>query len=129
MKPALAAFAATALAALALPAFDSQENAEPALATAGSVPAYYRLDVAGRRSGCTLARRGADVSGRAEVALEGDCRGPALSLGTARYWREQEGTVLLEAADGRIVAEFFAADGVAYEALRPARPLMALVVQ
>ncbi|WP_159588529.1 hypothetical protein [Chelativorans xinjiangense] len=132
MKSVVAGLVVMGLGALPFVAFDREGAAavDPSMQERpGSLP-HYRLSVAGREGSCTIAKGRAAGTGRAEIELAADCILLTPQLSQARYWQEgADGDVAFEAADGRVIAEFYAADGVAYESLRPAAPLMALTVK
>ena len=67
---------------------------------------------------------------RAKLDLAEECVTLLPRLAEARYWHEDgAGEVTFVAADGQPIVEFFAADGVAYESLRPLSPLVALTAK
>lgn len=90
----------------------------------------YQLRISGREGSCTVVKQGPTGAVRAKLDLEQDCITMMPRLAEARYWQEAAtGEVIFAAADGRPIVEFFAADGVAYESLRPVSPLIALTAQ
>ncbi|WP_173932796.1 hypothetical protein [Chelativorans sp. Marseille-P2723] len=90
----------------------------------------YQLQVSGREGSCTVVRHGGANALRAELDLDHECIALMPRLAEARYWRQDaSGGVTFVAADGRPIVEFFAADGVAYESLRPVAPLVALTAK
>ncbi|WP_265518605.1 hypothetical protein [Nitratireductor luteus] len=90
----------------------------------------YRLSVSGRDGSC-LVEKGVEMGlDAAELKAEDDCYQLLPRLADARIWkRSGEGDVVFAAADGREIARFFAADGVAFESLKPASPLMSLTAE
>ncbi|WP_163267482.1 hypothetical protein [Chelativorans alearense] len=128
MKSVVAGLVVMGVGALPFVAFD-REGAAAVDSSMQERPGHYRLSVAGREGSCGIAK-GKAAGGRAEIELAADCILITPHLSQARYWQEgADGDVAFEAADGRIIAEFYAADGVAYESFRPAAPLMALTVK
>jgi hypothetical protein len=90
----------------------------------------YELSVSGREGSCTVLKRAAAGAERAEIEMAPKCIELMPRLAEARYWKENgAGELTFVAADGHPVVEFFAADGVAYESLRPVSPLIALTAQ
>lgn len=93
-------------------------------------PLSYQLSIPGNENTCMIAKGKTLDGNRAELDMGRDCVSLAPRLAEARYWTEgANGEVIFAAADGRVVAEFYAADGVAYESVRPVSPLMALIAQ
>ncbi|MFC6488348.1 AprI/Inh family metalloprotease inhibitor [Nitratireductor sp. GCM10026969] len=90
----------------------------------------YRLTVPGGDDTCTVAKGEMLGGSRAELEMAGNCTTLLPRLKEARYWKEgANGDVIFADADGRVIAEFYAADGVAYESVKPAAPPMALTAQ
>ncbi|MCT7377735.1 hypothetical protein [Chelativorans salis] len=132
MKSVLVGLVVMGVGALAFVASDQEGTAaaDPSVQERQGPHSHYRLRVAGRDGSCTIAKGKSAGIGRAEIELAADCVLLMPRLSEARYWREgADRDVAFEAADGRVIAEFYAADGVAYESLTPAAPLMALTVR
>lgn len=104
------------------------DGAASVVASKGSVN-QYRLSVAGRDESCTISAGDETGSGHL-VRMNGDCSAAVPALQKVRYWRQDNaGDVVLAADGGEVVAKFFAADGVAYESLKPVSPMMALTAE
>lgn len=90
----------------------------------------YRLIVSGRDGSCLVEKGVETGQNAAELKAEDGCYRLLPRLADARIWkRDDEGDVVFAAADGREIARFFAADGVAFESLKPASPLMLLTAE
>lgn len=101
-----------------------------AQAIAASVPderEVYRLTVNGSEAGCLLsAGRWIDGASRA-IDLSDGCDRIEYPLVAARVWIEgPHGDVVLADDSGRVLIEFGASDGAAFESFRPLEPLMTL---
>ncbi|WP_011582134.1 MULTISPECIES: hypothetical protein [Chelativorans] len=129
MKLAMSAFAV--LAALgALPYLMAESETTGTAIENAKTQNRYHLSVSGREGYCTVVKRGGDKAQRAELQLTPECVAMMPRLADARYWQESgAGEVSFVAADGSSVVEFFAADGVAYESLKPISPIVALKAQ
>jgi len=78
-------------------------------------------------TGCSLAAGHAPEGGPRPLRLAPGCVADNPGLAEARYWLDRhDGTVAFSGADGRIVAEFAAADGAAFESYSPPLPVMTL---
>ena len=78
-------------------------------------------------TGCSLAAGHALEGGPRPLRLAPGCVVDNPGLAEARYWLDRhDGTVAFSGADGRIVAEFAAADGAAFESYSPPLPVMTL---
>lgn len=87
----------------------------------------FRLSGPGGRGACSLTRIRDDLSGRSTVEISADCEGLLAGLSRAAIWRDRpDGSVALDDASGRTLAQFAAADGAGYESYRPALPLLSL---
>jgi hypothetical protein len=91
----------------------------------------YLLRVVGKDQPCSVVLRdGSHADQLAKLDLAPACAGLFDRLGEAQFWLEnQEGDIFFVAGDGRTVAQFFPGDGVAYESVKPATPLMMLTEQ
>ncbi len=87
----------------------------------------YQLTVNGNGAGCLLsAGRWIDGASRA-IDLSGGCAPGDHPLAAARIWIEHpHGDVALADETGRVLFEFGASDGAAFESFRPLEPLMTL---
>ncbi|WP_157188234.1 AprI/Inh family metalloprotease inhibitor [Nitratireductor pacificus] len=113
---------------------DAADGANPVSDPAGSARV---AESAGQRV-FTLARAGADLGcavtmapvppmQRAELRLTDACPETLPALAEVRYWQDDgDGAVMFLGEQGQPVVEFFAADGVAYESIRPARAMLSL---
>lgn len=130
MKLAFSAFAAVGVLGVLPYVIHNRTSEEGALAGQSlQTPVSYQLRVTGREGHCTVVKHDTRER-RTELEMSGECAEMMPRLADVRYWQEDDaGGVIFAAADGRPVVEFFAADGVAYESLRPAAPLMALTAQ
>ncbi|UUP16936.1 hypothetical protein [Nitratireductor thuwali] len=108
---------------------DRVSEAGKAVAEKGRL-SRYRLIVSGRDESC-LVEKGVETGlNAAELKAEEGCYRLLPRLADARIWkRDDEGDVVFAAADGREIARFFAADGVAFESVKPASPLMLLTAE
>lgn len=87
----------------------------------------YLLRVVGQEQGCPVVLRHGHEGGFEKLDLAPSCAGLFDRFAEARFWREQaDGDILFVADDGRTIAQFFPGDGVAYESVKPALPLMML---
>jgi len=130
MFPALASVGLVGALAFVVPQNPDVAPSAPSLQQSKEALVSYKLSVSGQEGSCTVVKRGATEAGRAELELDENCVLMLPRLAHARYWKQEPtGDVIFAAADGRPVVEFFAADGVAYESLRPVSPLVALTVQ
>lgn len=90
----------------------------------------YELRIAGRSDGCFVAKGETIAPGRSVLKMAAQCILILPRLSEATYWQEgPNGEVVFMAGNGRAVAEFYMADGVAYESLRPVSPPMALIAR
>lgn len=97
------------------------------LATAGAPQDRFRLVSTLGEAGCSLTAGQAGKDGLRPLVLAAGCIDGNPALAQARYWLDRpDGTVALSAADGRVVAEFAAADGAAFESYDPPLPVMTL---
>ena len=77
---------------------------------------------------CSLAAGDAPQGAPRPLRLASACLPDNPQLAGARWWLERaDGTVALAAAAGRILAEFAAADGTAFESYYPRQPVMTLL--
>ncbi|RIK85727.1 MAG: hypothetical protein DCC69_09145 [Hyphomicrobiales bacterium] len=129
--------AAGLLAALALAAGAFQPNPEldttatssvaPAMAAQESFRLVSTWSGAGGGAGCSLAAGNAAEGGSRPLRLAPGCIADNPALAEARYWLDRpDGTVAFSGADGRVLAEFAAADGAAFESYHPRLPVMTL---
>jgi len=127
MKLVIPAFAALAVLG-ALPfAMPESETDAAQQAMKAKAQNRYELSVSGQQGNCTVVKRSGGKAERAELQLTPECVKMMPGLADARYWQEGgAGEISFVAADGSSVVEFFAADGVAYESLKPASPILAL---
>jgi|GEM_PF-1754552 hypothetical protein len=88
----------------------------------------YEAHVQGQESGCVVALRGEPSARGGSLELGPACKKfrEVLSSEVRSWLRTDDGDILFLAEDGRPVAQFYPGDGVSYESLRPALPLMAL---
>ncbi len=132
--------AAGLLAALILAAGAFQpQPALDAAATSSVAPAAVPQDGfrlvstwgnAGDGTGCSLAAGHAPEGGPRPLRLAPGCVTDNPGLAEARYWLDRrDGTVAFSGADGRIVVEFAAADGAAFESYSPPQPVMTLFAE
>lgn len=85
--------------------------------------ASYQLKVAGLERGCSVTLR----NEQSKLDLAPACRNLPSDLSDARHWqKDANGDLFFIADDGRTVAQFFPGDGVAYESVKPATPIMLL---
>lgn len=85
-------------------------------------PKHFRLSVLGQDETCAV-----ELGDTAALTLDPKCSRLFQPLSEARFWQEQpNGDILLVTVDGRTIAQFFQGDGVAYESVEPAAPLMTL---
>lgn len=93
--------------------------------------ASYMLRVVGKDQPCSVVLRDAGHAEKlARLDLAPACAGLFDRLVEAQFWLEdREGDILFVADDGRTVAQFFPGDGVAYESVKPSRPLMMLTAK
>jgi hypothetical protein len=76
---------------------------------------------------CELAVEQDGASGTAQVKVEPDCAGLVPGIENVRYWQDKGNGSVSLAADGLDpVITFAIADGVAYESLEPAFPVISL---
>lgn len=82
----------------------------------------------GNRPDCSLAAGEAAEGAPRPLRMAPGCAPGNPHLADARWWLDRsDGTVALAAADGRILAEFAAGDGVAFESYAPQQPVMTLL--
>src|SRR5690554_140941 len=87
----------------------------------------YLLRVVGKDQPCSVVLRdGGHADRLARLDLAPACAGLFDRLAEAEFWLEKDGDIIFVAGDGRTVAQFFPGDGVAYESVKPAKPLMML---
>ena len=80
------------------------------------------------RPDCSLAAGEAPEGAPRPLRMAAGCTSGNPLLTGARWWLDRpDGTVALAAADGRILAEFAAGDGAAFESYAPRQPLMTLL--
>ncbi|HRP78769.1 MAG TPA: hypothetical protein PL183_06655 [Aquamicrobium sp.] len=80
------------------------------------------------RLDCSLAAGEAPEGAPRPLRMAPGCMPANPHLAGARWWLDRpDGTVALAAADGRILAEFAAGDGAAFESYAPRYPLMTLL--
>jgi hypothetical protein len=85
--------------------------------------ASYQLKVIGLEQSCAVILR----KEQSKLDLAPGCRGLSGELSDAHRWKhDANGDLLFIADDGRTVAQFFPGDGVAYESVKPATPIMML---
>ena len=122
--------AALALAIYAAP-FSYEGDPDPMIVAAfdATQPGEQRfsLQASGRDTGCLVTAASAD-DGKQPLSLASACLDLVPGLAGARWWLEREdGTVAFAADNGKVVAEFALADGVAYESYAPRQPIMTLL--
>ncbi|KFB09079.1 hypothetical protein [Nitratireductor basaltis] len=107
----------------------AEDDGAAAIVAAKSEVAQFRLSVAGHDETCTISSgKPTDVDNA--VLVNGDCSSAVPALRKVRYWRKDgTGDLVLAADSGEVVAKFFAADGVAYESLKPVSPMMVLTAE
>jgi hypothetical protein len=94
----------------------------------GALPERYAVFRPGVREGCSLVREAASLPGAAVVEADPDCRAVFNPLADVAVWQEGErGTVVLKDKAGRRIAELAPADGLAYQSVEPASPILSLV--
>lgn len=103
----------------------------PATAPRDSFRLVSTWDGSGENSadstGCSLAAGHAPEGGLRPLRLAPGCVADNPGLAEARYWLDRpDGTVAFSGADGRVLAEFAAADGAAFESYHPRLPVMTL---
>ena len=104
------------------------DSAADIVAAKGEVT-QYRLSVSGHDETCTISAGNPTQDSHA-VSMNGNCSSAVPALKKVRYWRKDgAGDLVLAADSGEVVAKFFAADGVAYESLKPMSPMMALTAE
>ena len=128
-----------AAAVLAAVAFDLGPRLETTMldttTTASLAPAAapqdsFRLVSTSGGVGCSLAAGDATEDGLRPLRLAAGCAADNPALAQARYWLDRpDGTVAFSGADGRILAEFAAADGAAFESYHPPLPIMTLIAE
>lgn len=80
--------------------------------------------------GCGLSARIDDATGTTQLATDPDCGLIYTPLSHAVTWRDgKNGSVSIIGRAGEIIAEFAPGDGLAYESVYPASPLLLLVTQ
>lgn len=80
------------------------------------------------RPDCSLAAGEAPQGAPRPLRMAPGCMPGNPQLAGARWWLDRpDGTIALAAADGRILAEFAAGDGAAFESYAPRQPLMTLL--
>lgn len=125
----LAALIVTAAAFQPQPGLDATTTSSvaPAAAPHDSFRLVSTWDGSGDGSGCSLAAGHAPEGGLRPLRLAPGCVAGNPGLAEARYWLERrDGTVAFSGEDGRIVVEFAAADGAAFESYSPPQPVMTL---
>jgi len=107
----------------------AEDDSAAAIVAAKGEVTQYRLSVAGHRESCVISP-GNQTSEGHTVRMNGNCSSAVPALKKVRYWRKDgAGDLVLAADSGEVVAKFFAADGVAYESLKPMSPMMALTAE
>lgn len=87
----------------------------------------FRLISTWGGAGCSLAAGRAPEGDLRPLRLAPGCVADNPELAKARYWLDRpDGTVAFSGADGRVLAEFAAADGAAFESYYPSLPVMTL---
>ena len=122
-----AAMALVLAAAAGLRAVDGPARGQALAAPAVDERDVYRLSVNGSEAGCLLsAGRWIDSESRA-IDLSERCVFIDHPLALARVWIERpHGDVALADDAGRVLIEFGASDGAAFESFKPTEPLMTL---
>ena len=127
---ALAASVAVMLAGGTLRLLDiDTHGAASAAAAEESDPSQqtFRLTGIGRDWDCVLSAADRMEPAARPLQLSPGCSAVDPALAGQAFWRERpEGSVSIEGPDGRIVLEFAASDGAAYESYSPADPVMIL---
>lgn len=97
-------------------------------AARAETPGRFRLVIAGHDVTCLVSKEKSAATAATELEIAGECLALLPRLAEVRYWREtDDGTVVFAGADGEALVEFFGADGVAYESLRPAAPFISMI--
>lgn len=113
--------------------FSPSQDVDPlivaALPETGDREARFRLRSSTLDTDCSIAAEETVVEdGRRRLRLDAACARLVPVLEGARWWLERpDGSVAFALADGRVVAEFAAADGAAFESYAPRLPIMTLL--
>jgi hypothetical protein len=131
----MALFLAIPVVALAYlssrPDLDMSTTSAIVVASAGTEDGFRLFSTSDEGMGaadCSLAAGEAPEGAPRPLRLGAGCMPANPQLAGARWWLDRpDGTVALAAADGRILAEFAAGAGAAFESYAPAQPLMTLL--
>lgn len=113
---------------LAAGAPEPGKAARVAIHAPGAVPERYSVYRPGETQACLLTRQAGELPGTAQVKADAACRAVFDPLGDVALWQENNrGGVLLKDKSGRQIAELAPADGLAYQSVEPAVPILSLV--
>lgn len=88
----------------------------------------FLLSGPGGRGACGVTRILDDMPGQSSVKISADCEELLAGLSRAAFWRERpDGSIALDDASGRTLAQFAGADGAGYESYKPALPPLSLL--
>lgn len=87
----------------------------------------FRLVSTWGGTNCSISADHAPEGTPRPLVLAPGCLADTPELAGARYWLDRpDGTFVLSGIDGRVIAEFAAADGAAFESYSPPLPVMTL---
>lgn len=94
----------------------------------GDVPVRFKVFTPGEKQACLLVRRAGKLPGGAQINADPQCRAVFDPLAGAATWQEgAHGNVILRDRTGRRIAELAPGDGLAYQSVEPAYPILSLV--
>lgn len=119
------AFAAAGFAGLNLPG--TSDGASISQAVTRSDTTSYDLQLIGGSDVCRIEKREGRDAALANLKLEPGCLTIYPALSRAKSWQELgDGSLALAASNGEPVVVFAVSDGLAFESIEPASPLITL---
>jgi hypothetical protein len=107
---------------------DTGKSARIAVHAPGALPERYSVYRTGEEQSCLLIRDAGQLPGTASVETDPACAEVFKPLAQAAFWQEGEhGNVVLKDRDGNRIAELAPGDGLAFQSVEPASPILALV--
>jgi hypothetical protein len=100
--------------------------ATAAAVTPAAADREARLTISGSGKACVIVRTAPTES----LAPDPTCDTVMPGLSNARFWHDNgDGSVAINDAEGRTLAQFAEADGAGYESFEPRLPLMSLIAE
>lgn len=106
----------------------ADKGARLAVHAPGEMPQRFKVFRPGETQSCLLVREPGKLPGDAHIDADPKCSAVFNPLAGAAIWQEgAHGSVILKDRAGRRIAELAPGDGLAYQSVEPAFPILSLV--